>query len=152
MKNDVAEIGQQCDAAIEAGNEGEIRSLIEKLIKLSEHDDFSGEPLCFLFYFLGNLHTSLAVILNEDWSGWRSDSFPIHRVEAINFYRQSLKLAKESGVHGCKETETNLANEIAHQRRNIECLDIWCCDLLPRQLQIIHSLPEKRISPISYFF
>ncbi len=120
---DINDIALDCDRALEHRDISEIGKLVQYLKSILSNVDLSDLELSHINYFLGNLYASIAKISGEDPSGWRTNEFPLNRAEAINYYRLALEFAEKSGSYAIQEIRANLANEIAHHRRNIECLN-----------------------------
>ncbi len=142
--SDLNVLAEQCDAAISDANEQSINDLIEVVTKYTSKD-CSNEKRCCAHYLLGNLYGTLSSILQESASGWRKnippenisqedataceeDNFPINLSAEINHLRQAKALISEETEQIGNEIITNLANAVAHQRRNIEVLNQWVCD------------------------
>ena len=124
---DLTDLPAKCDQAISDQDENELRELIAYL-ENELKGDLTAPARTSLYYHLGNLHSGLSQAVGEKASGWRNDLFPKHLAEAINCYRQALEIARECDFKFIHEIETNLANELANQRRNIEAQAYWFID------------------------
>ena len=122
------EIAAQCDTAIETNDEDDIYRLVDCLKKYLETEDTSDNNRDVVHYLLGNLYSGLAVITAEDSAGWRTDNYPENLAHAINHFRQAEEFSSQSNSSHLGEIKTNLANGLAHQRRNIEALESWSCN------------------------
>ena len=125
---DLEQIGIECDLAIENGEDQRISRLIDKVASHLKADDLSDDALAKYNYFLGNLYSELSIIRKEDFRGWRTKEFPENMVNAINRFRRAKTFATSRDDFLRNEIRTNLANQIAHQRRTLECFEKWTCD------------------------
>jgi len=154
-------LAEQCDEKIQNGNEEDIRSLLET-VKVFTSEEHSDEKRSCAYYLLGNLHGKLASLLQENASGWRKnissgnispegditckeDDFPINLSAEINYLRQAKSLVSGQAELIKNEITTNLANALAHQRRNIEILNSYKCDFeLEGDAPFVSSLSKAR--------
>lgn len=121
---DLTNLPANCDQAIEAGDETLIQQLadyIQSEAKKTEDDS----RLAIFQYYLGNLSSGLSRIRQESADGWRTDNYPLARSNAIDHYRECLKLNQDANRALSNETTTNLGIELAHQERGIEALAYW---------------------------
>ena len=125
---DLEQIGIECDLAIETGEDQRISQLIDKVGSYLKADDLPDDALAKYNYFLANLYSKLSILRKEDFRGWRLGKFPENMVNAINKLRSAKTFAISRDDFLPNEIQTNLANEIARQRRTIECFEEWTCD------------------------
>ena len=125
---DLQRIGIDCDLAIEAGDCLRIEQLIDELVSYLRTEDLPDDTLAECNYFLGNLYSKLSILREEDFRGWRTGEFPKNRVNAINRFRSAKTFAVSRDDFLPNEIQTNLVNQIAYQRRTIECFEEWICD------------------------
>jgi len=121
-------IAAESDKAIHEGN----KEVTEQLIKqLNQHldQDISEQKKCYTHYILGNLYNNLSNIMAENPSGWKDDNYPLFLTSEINHLRKSKQLLASMPHHFGNTVKTNLANALARQRRSIEVIDEWNCDL-----------------------
>ena len=125
---DLEQIGIECDLAIETGEDQHISQLVDKVGSYLKTDDLSDGALAECNYFLANLYSKLSILRKEDFRDWRNDEFPENMVNAINRLRSAETFAISRHDFLPNEIRTNLANQIARQRRTIECFEKWICD------------------------
>lgn len=116
--------GAQCDTAIQAADLRAISKLCDELRAKDTSED-SVKSRSFLNYCLGNLCSAWSRIDGETANGWRSNTFPIKRSNAIDHFRKALKLDEEASFSWHSEAQTNLGNELAYQGRGIEAMAYW---------------------------
>ena len=142
---DLEQIGIECDFAIETGEDQHISQLIDKLDSYLKADDLPDDTLARCNYFLANLYSKLSILRKEDFSGWRNDEFPENMVNAINRLRSAKTFAVSRHDFLPNEIRTNLANQVAGQRRTIECFEKWVCDFsLDGDSPYISALSKSR--------
>ncbi|MHA1539936.1 MAG: LA2681 family HEPN domain-containing protein [Alphaproteobacteria bacterium] len=122
-------IYKRADIAITEQNKGKIESLIEEINILLKRDIVCEDKVLF-YYSLGNLFSSLSRLKRENISTWSNDdpAFPRALSNSINSFRKAKKIAFQSekkSLLPLSQINTNLANELAHQRRTIEAFEGW---------------------------
>lgn len=124
---DIGELAYECEKRIDTGD---VNKILAFTSIVAEHiqPEQTVDKVVYCYYFLGNLHSAASSILRESASSWRSNIFPANKVDAINAFRMAERIAIKIGSPILCEIETNLANEMAHQRRNFECLEKWRCN------------------------
>lgn len=141
---DIDELAYECQKIIDSGDVKKISdftSLVKDYIKPEQTVD---NVVC-CYYFLGNLYSALSFLLQESASSWRNSIFPSNRVCSINAYRLAERMADEIRSPLIYEIQTNLANEIAHQRRNFESIEKWRCDFnIVGDTPFVSSLSKAR--------
>lgn len=138
------ELAASSDKAICNGEESEIRTIVTLLEQKLTHEN-GAVAKCYAHYLLGNLRTKLALIAGESAAGWRQGTYPTNLTAGINHLRQAKALIsnKTEVIRG--EIQTNLANALACQRRNIEVLEDWNSDFsLKGDAPFVSALAKAR--------
>ncbi|PIR38089.1 MAG: hypothetical protein COV35_07570 [Alphaproteobacteria bacterium CG11_big_fil_rev_8_21_14_0_20_39_49] len=141
----IHEIAEQSDHAIGTNNEKLISELIEKAERWTSNDH-TNEDRCYAHYVLANLYSKLAFNLKENASGWRDDNYPKNLIAEINHLRFAKKLVSHNFKTDLESRiQTNLANALAHQRRNMEVLNEWKIDFSNKgDAPFVSSLSKAR--------
>ena len=122
------DFASQCDEAIASGNAGIIQPLVDTIIDYMNEEERDIKEQCYSHYIISNLYSGLSTAHNEHSGGWRENNFPENLASSINHLRQARALTLTANESFRYEIETNLANSLATQRRNIEVLEWWQCD------------------------
>jgi len=125
---EIQKLNEICDFAISSGDLSKLDSLIKQLRKRIKNDDVSDHENITYHYLIGNMLCGIADHSKEDWFSWLKGQYPEHKVQAMNAYRTASVLADKIESPIKYEIRANLANELAHQRRTFEALELWHSD------------------------
>lgn len=115
-------LGQKCDEAISSKDVTKISAAIEDCMKRINATEIGNNIKGVIYYFLGNLYSSLSYIENEDACGWRNNKTPFNAIKATNNFREAINLLSGALLY---EAKTNLANELKRFGRFVEGLHLW---------------------------
>jgi len=121
------EMAAQCDDALASRDDVVLKHLVQQLKKHLK-SGISDDQRVMSHYLLGNLYSGLSSVTKESSASWRDNEYPVNLTAAINHLRQAEALGIQNEASNISEIRTNLANEMAHQRRNIEVLEYWVTD------------------------
>lgn len=116
------ELAGQCDDALSEKDVAKAESLISQIEALETTAPENKQVV--VNYLLGNLHSGLSLLLNENTEGWKNDSYPFHFSKAINRFRTAEKFSTPKLPY-FHEIKANLANELCRQARILEVLERW---------------------------
>lgn len=139
----IKQTAQKCDAAIASGDQSELERLSLELEAFVE-ESVSREQECAIHYLLGNLNTALSRVNKEDATSWRDGKWSKYAAIAFNHLRKAELISKDDGSPYEKEIKTNLANELAHQRRSLEAMNYWQLDAVEGDAPFVSALSKGR--------
>lgn len=143
MNKDIKKLAIKCEKAIQSFNSEKIDCMIAEIKALGDKVPSNINEQIFYAYFLGNLHSQKAKILEESSFSWRKSIFPVNKVQAINYFRKSLNLANNKLINFF-DIRTNLANELNGFCRTVESTELLDFDYDKARSDSKYTAPYAR--------